>query len=84
MTLFKGGIIDNTTSTLIANDTVTLSNVFELMEDQNYTVIVSFGYLEASNIIETEHVFGMFDVKKTFINNTIFHRHIWCSVTECY
>ena len=58
MTLFKGGIIDNTTSTLVASDTVTLSNVFELMEDQNYTVIVSFGYFEMSNIIETEHGFG--------------------------
>ena len=52
MTLFKGGIIDNTTSTLVASDTVTLSNVFELMENQNYTVIVSFGVFEEHNIVQ--------------------------------
>ena len=63
VTLFKGGIIDNITSTLIASDTVTLSNVFELMEKQNYTVIVSFGIYEESKIVRNATSFRKQDMK---------------------
>ena len=57
MTLLKRGIIQDVTYE-IPSDSISLFNVFKLMEDQNYTVIVSFGYFEMSNIIETEHGFG--------------------------
>ena len=38
VTLLKGGMIDNSTS-ILASNTISLPNVFELMEDQNYTVM---------------------------------------------
>ena len=61
VTLLKGGMFDNSTSTL-ANNTISLPNVFELMEDQNYTVNVSYEYIEETNVIQISIDFGMFNL----------------------
>ena len=61
VTLLKGGMIDNSTSTL-ARNTISLTNVFELMEDQNYTVNVSYDYIEETNVIQNFTDFGMFNL----------------------
>ena len=57
VTLLKGGMFDNSTSTL-ANNTISLTNVFELMEDQNYTVNISFSLFDEENVIENIVEFG--------------------------
>ena len=62
MTLLKGGMIDNSISTLASN-TISLTNVFVLMEDQNYTVNVSFAYFEETNVIHSFTSFGKFNFK---------------------
>ena len=61
MTLLKGGIFDNSTSTL-ANNTISLINVFELLEDQNYTVNVLYVYFEETNVIHNSTDFGMLNL----------------------
>ena len=58
MTLLKGGIFDNSTSTLASNTSVNLTNVFELMEDQNYIVNMSFSVFEVENLIHNFTSFG--------------------------
>ncbi len=61
MTLLKGGMFEN--STIIpANNTISLPNVFELMEDQNYTVSVSFSVYEEEHVIQNFTNFGKFNV----------------------
>ena len=61
VTLLKGGLFDNSTSTL-ANNTISLTNVFELVEDQNYTVNVSYEYIEETNVIKNSTDFGKFNL----------------------
>ena len=61
MTLVKGGMFEN--STIIpASKTISLPNVFELMEDQNYTVDVSFSVYEEEHVIQNFTNFCMFNV----------------------
>ena len=59
MTLLKNEMFDNSTSTLASN-TISLTDVFELMEDQNYSVGISFGYFEETNVIRSFEDFGKF------------------------
>ena len=61
VTLLKGGMIDNSTS-ILANNTISLTNVFDLLEDQNYTVNVSYEYIEETNMIHNSTEFGMFNL----------------------
>ena len=61
VTLLKGGMIDNSTSTL-ANNTISLPNVFELIEDQNYTVNGSYEYIEETNVIQNFTNFSKFNL----------------------
>ncbi len=61
VTLLKGGMFDNSTSAL-ASSTISVPNVFELMEDQNYTVYVSFAYFEKTNVIQNFTSFGTFSL----------------------
>ena len=65
MTLLKGGMIDNSISTLASN-TINLTNVFELMEDQNYTVEVNFSVFKVENEIQNFTSFSKFNLKKCF------------------
>ena len=68
MALLKGGMFDNSTSALASN-TISLTNVFELMEDQNYTVNVSFSVFDVQNVIHNFTSFGEFNsLKLLFIN----------------
>ena len=60
-TLLKGGMFDNSISTLASN-TISLTNVFELMEDQNYTVNVTFSVFQEDNVIQNCTHFGKFDL----------------------
>ena len=61
MTLLKGGMFDSSTS-ILARNTVSLNNVFELMEDQNYTVNIYYAYFEETNVIQNFTNFGMFNL----------------------
>ena len=83
VTLLKGGMIDNSTSTLASN-TISLTNVFELMEDQNYTVNVSYAYIEETNVIQNFTNFGMFNlmfIPIVYFKFRFFFRHLWSAVT---
>ena len=82
MTLLKGGMIDYSTS-ILASKTVSLINVFELMEDQNYTVNVSYVYIEETNVIQNFTDFGMFNLMFNLIVYLILFsfRHLWSAVT---
>ena len=65
MTLLKGGMIDNSIS-ILASNTINLTNVFELMEDQNYTVEVNFSVFKVENEIQNFTSFSKFNLKKCF------------------
>ena len=83
VTLLKGGMIDNSTSTLASN-TISLTNVFELTEDQNYTVNVSYAYFEKTNVIQNFTDFGMFNLMFNLIVYFLIlfsFRHLWSAVT---
>ena len=83
VTLLKGGMIDNSTSTLASN-TISLPNVFELMEDQKYTVNVSYEYIEETNVIHDSTDFGMFNLMFDLIVYFLIlfsFRHLWSAVT---
>ena len=57
----KGGMIDNSTSTLASN-TISLTNVFKLLEDQNYTINVFLSVFEEENVIEYIKNFSRFNL----------------------
>ena len=83
VTLLKGGMFDDSTSTLASN-TISLPNVFELMEDQNYTINVSYEYIEETNVIQNFTNFGMFNLMLNLIVYLLFlfsFRHLWSAVT---
>ncbi len=61
VTLLKDGMLENLTSTVaLASSTISLTNVFELKEDQNYIVNVSFSYFEETNVLESMKAFGKY------------------------
>ena len=57
----KGGMIDNSTSTLASN-TISLTNMFKLLEDQNYTINVFLSVFEEENVIEYIKNFSRFNL----------------------
>ena len=57
----KGGMIDNSTSTLASN-TISLTNMFKLLEDQNYTINVFLSVFEEENVIEYIKHFSRFNL----------------------
>ena len=86
MTLLKGGMFDNSTST-IASKNISLINVFELMEDHNYTIDAFFSVFRKENIVENFSNFG------TVIRSIIIvyfllcfssFRHLWSAITSCH
>ena len=66
MTLLKGGMFDNSISTL-ASSAINLTNVFELMEDQDYTVNITFSVFKVKNVIQNITSYGKFNL---FFANT--------------
>ncbi len=78
VTLLKGGMFDYSTSTLASN-TISLPHVFELMEDQNYTVNVSYAYIEQTNVIQNFRHFGKFNLFFSILFNFVFFQ----TLMEC-
>ena len=60
-------MFDNSTSTL-ASSTISLTNVFVLMEDQNYTINISFSVSEIKNVIQNFISFGKLIQHETKLN----------------
>ena len=61
MTLLKGGMFDYSTSRQASN-TISLTNVFELMEDQNYSVDITFSVFKVENVIQNFTSFSKFNL----------------------
>ena len=59
VTLLEGGMINQSIN---IPPTIILSNVFELMQNQNYTVNVSFSVYEEEYMIQNFTNFGMLNV----------------------
>ena len=84
MTLLKGEMFDKFTSVLASN-TINLTNAFEVVEDQNYTLNVSFSLFEEKNVIQNFTHFGKFTELNISCNYLLlFFRHLWSAVTRCH
>ena len=56
-------MFDNLAS-ILASNTINLTNIFELMEDQNYTVDLTFSVFKFENVMQKFASFGKFNIKQ--------------------
>ena len=78
MTVWKGGIFYKSAIALAGN-TINLTDVFELMEDQNYTVNITFDVVDEKNVKQSSINFGRYSHNILFL----FYKSFMQTLMEC-